>query len=179
MSICAVDNFWGQLNIAAPMSYRLRPATILKKSNLNHGACLKDILMKSDITYLLHKHSETSMPYFRGNIKFLLVHWSLEVYGNSLCRHPAPVCPAMDEIRYNSTGNPWQNDKKQYKKYLKRKQNCLKVCSYTAIDHHNWALSMMHRCALRWYTTIKNTSYFFMTLSCTEAIQSIISHFNP
>ena len=111
MPIYAVDNFWGELNIAAPMSYRLRPATIFKKSNFNHGACLKHIPMKSDITYLLHKYIETSMPYFRGNVKFLLVHWSLEVYGNSLCRHPAPVCPAMDEIRYNSIGKRWQNEK--------------------------------------------------------------------
>ena len=30
----------------------------------------------------------------------------------------------------------------------------------------------------RSYTTIENPSYFFMTLSCTEAIQSFISHFN-
>ena len=28
------------------------------------------------------------------------------------------------------------------------------------------------------YTTIENPSYFFITLSCTEAIQSFISHFN-
>ena len=28
------------------------------------------------------------------------------------------------------------------------------------------------------YTTIENPSYFFMTLSCTEAIQRFISHFN-
>ena len=28
------------------------------------------------------------------------------------------------------------------------------------------------------YITIENPSYFFMTLSCTEAIQSFISHFN-
>ena len=30
----------------------------------------------------------------------------------------------------------------------------------------------------RLYTTIENPSYFFMTLSCTEAIQSFSSHFN-
>ena len=29
-----------------------------------------------------------------------------------------------------------------------------------------------------WYTIIENLSYFFMTLSCTEAMQSFISHFN-
>ena len=33
-------------------------------------------------------------------------------------------------------------------------------------------------CSFRSYTTIENPSYFFMTLSCTEAIQSFISHFN-
>ena len=30
----------------------------------------------------------------------------------------------------------------------------------------------------RLFTTIENPSYFFMTLSCTEAIQIFISHFN-
>ena len=30
----------------------------------------------------------------------------------------------------------------------------------------------------RSYTTIENPSYFLMTLSCTEAIQSFISHYN-
>ena len=30
----------------------------------------------------------------------------------------------------------------------------------------------------RWYITIENPSYLFMTLSCTEAIQSFISHIN-
>ena len=30
----------------------------------------------------------------------------------------------------------------------------------------------------RWYTTIGNLSYVFITLSCTEATQSVISHFN-
>ena len=29
-----------------------------------------------------------------------------------------------------------------------------------------------------WYTTIENLSYLFITLSCTEAMQSLISHFN-
>ena len=124
----------------------------------------------------MHKYSETSMPNFRGIIKFLLVHWPLEVYGYSLCRHPAPVCPTMDEIRYNSTENSWQNEK--ILEMHQKKQNCLKISSFTAIDHHNSALSMTHRCASRWYTTIENPSYFFMTLSCTEAIQSFSSHFN-
>ena len=35
-----------------------------------------------------------------------------------------------------------------------------------------------HTTLSRLYTTIENPSYFFMTLSCTEAIQSFISHFN-
>ena len=47
MPVCAVDNFWGELNIAAPMSSLPRQMTIFKKSNFNHGACLKDIPMKS------------------------------------------------------------------------------------------------------------------------------------
>ena len=64
-----------------------------------------------NLASLLHKYSETSKPNFRGNIQFLLVLWPLEVYSNSLCRQSAPVCPAMGEIRYNTTGNPWQNEK--------------------------------------------------------------------
>ena len=47
MPVCAVDNFRGELNIAAPKSSWPRPTTIFKKSNFNHGACLKDIPMKS------------------------------------------------------------------------------------------------------------------------------------
>ena len=45
--VCAVDNFWNELNIAAPMSSWPRPTKIFKKSNFNHGACLIDIPMKS------------------------------------------------------------------------------------------------------------------------------------
>ena len=41
MPVCAVDNFLGELNIAAPVSSWPRPTTIFKKSNFNHGACLK------------------------------------------------------------------------------------------------------------------------------------------
>ena len=47
MPVCAVDNFLGELNIAASMSSWPRPMAIFKKSNFNHGACLKDIPMKS------------------------------------------------------------------------------------------------------------------------------------
>ena len=47
MPVCAVANFLGELNIAAPMCSWPRPTTIFKKSNFNHGACLKDIPMKS------------------------------------------------------------------------------------------------------------------------------------
>ena len=64
-----------------------------------------------NLACLLHKYSETSKPNFRANIKFLLVLWPLEVYSNSLCRQSAPVCPAMGEIRYNTAGNSWQNEK--------------------------------------------------------------------
>ena len=49
MPVFAVDNLWGELNIAAPMSSVSRPTTIIKKSNFNHGACLKDIPMKSGL----------------------------------------------------------------------------------------------------------------------------------
>ena len=37
--------------------------------------------------------------------------WSVQQLLASLCRQPAPVCPAIDEIRYNSTGNPWQSER--------------------------------------------------------------------
>ena len=47
MPVCAVDNFGGELNIAAPMISLPRPTTIFKKSNFNHGACFKDVPMKS------------------------------------------------------------------------------------------------------------------------------------
>ena len=97
-----------------------------------------------NLACLLHKYSETSKPNFRGNVKFLLVHWPLEMYSNSMCRQPAPVCPAMGEIRYNTGGNPWQNEK-----LLEMHQNqqiCLKVCTFTTIDHHNSELSMMCQC---------------------------------
>ena len=67
---------------------------------------------------------------------------------------------------------------KNYKKCIKIKQICLKICTFTSTDHHNSELSMMCRCESRLYTTIENPSYFCMTLSCTEAIQSFISHFN-
>ena len=63
-----------------------------------------------NLACFLNKYSETSKPNFRGNIQFLLVHWTLQMYSNSMCRQPAPVCPAMGEIRYNTAGNPWQNE---------------------------------------------------------------------
>ena len=131
MPVCAVDNFWGKLNIAAPMSSWPRPTTIFKKSNFNHGACLKDIPM--NLACLLHKYSETSKPNFRGNIKFLLVHWPLEMYSNSMCRQPAPVCPAMGEIRYNTAGNPWQNEK-----LLQMHQNQANLFENMHF-HHHWS----------------------------------------
>ena len=109
MPLCTVDNFWGELNIAAPMFSWPRPTRIFKKSNLNHGPFCK--ISQWNLACLLHKYSETSKPNFRANIKFLLVLWPLEVYSNSLCRQPAPVCPAMGEIWYNTAGNPWQNEK--------------------------------------------------------------------
>ena len=44
------------------------------------------------------------------------------------------------------------------------------------VTHAKPPLSLTSRWRL--YTTIENPSYFFRTLSCTEAIQSFISHFN-
>ena len=43
-------------------------------------------------------------------------------------------------------------------------------------DELNWINYIVH--IKRSYTTIENPSYFFTTLSWTEAIQSFISHFN-
>ena len=131
MPVCAVDNFWGELNIAAPMSSWPRPTTIFKKSNFNHGVCLK--ISQWNLACLLHKYSETSKPNFRGNIKFLLVHWPLEMYSNSMCRQPAPVCPAMGEIRYNTAGNPWQNEK-----WLDMHQNQANLFENMHF-HHHWS----------------------------------------
>ena len=142
MPVCAVDNFWGELNIAAPMSSWPRPTTIFKRSNFNHGACLK--ISQWNLACLLHKYSETSKPNFRGNIKFLLVHWPLEMYSTSMCRQPAPVCPAMVEIRHNTTGNPWQNEK--LLEMHQNQANLFKNSIFTTIDHHNSELSMMCRC---------------------------------
>ena len=45
-------------------------------------------------------------------------------------------------------------------------------------QHQQWHSADTTRGSYRWYTTIENPSYFFMTLSCMEAIQSFISHFN-
>ena len=109
MPVCAVDNF--EVNW-----------TLKHQCFLGHGQrqfSISQILImvpvwkisQWNLACLLHKYSETSKPNFRGNIKFLLVLWPLEVYSNSLCRQPAPVCPAMGEIRYNTAENPWQNEK--------------------------------------------------------------------
>ena len=86
-----------------------------------------------NLACLLHKYSETSKPNFRGNIKFLLVHWPLEMYSNSMCRQPAPVCPAMGEIRYDTAGNPWQN-----KKLLEMHQNQANLFENMHF-HHHWS----------------------------------------
>ena len=48
----------------------------------------------------------------------------------------------------------------------------------TLQDSNFVTLSMMRQCEYRSHTTIENPSYFLMTLSCAEAIQSFISHFN-
>ena len=112
MPVCAVDNFWGELNIATPMFLGHGQRQFSRSQILIMGPVWK--ISQWNLACLLHKYSETSKPNFRGNIKFLLVLWPLEVYSNSLCRQPAPVCPAMGEIRYNTAGNPWQNEKLLY-----------------------------------------------------------------
>ena len=104
-----LGNFWGELNIAAPMSSWPRPTTIFKKSNFNHGACLKDIPMKSFM--LVAQIQWNQQAEFQGKYEILTGSLPLEMYSNSMCRQPAPVCLAMGEIRYNTAGNPWQNEK--------------------------------------------------------------------
>ena len=51
----------------------------------------------------------------------------------------------------------------------------LQVLRTTAHLHNSRGVES---CANTWYNTIGNQSHFFMTLSCTEATQSFISHFN-
>ena len=53
-----------------------------------------------------------------------------------------------------------------------------KCCVLTLVNIIPKFLKKKMQVSLRLYTTIENPSYFFMTLSCTEAIQSFISHFN-
>ena len=78
-----------------------------KSQNFNHGVCLKDIPMKSGM--LVAQKQWNQQAKFQGNIlnsyRFIAT-WSVQQLLASLCRQPAPVCPAIDEIRYNSTGNP-------------------------------------------------------------------------
>ena len=66
MPVCAVDNFWGELNIAAPMSSWPRPTTIFNKSNFNHGACLKDIPMKSGMLVAQIQWNQQAKLKFQG-----------------------------------------------------------------------------------------------------------------
>ena len=48
----------------------------------------------------------------------------------------------------------------------------------TSLQLINIKKTHCNTCMCRWYTTIENPSYFFMPLSCREAMQSIISYFN-
>ena len=78
MPICVLDNFWGELNIAAPMFYWPPPATIFKKSNFNHGACLKDIPMKSGMLVAQIQWKQNAK--FQGKYQILtslLATWSV------------------------------------------------------------------------------------------------------
>ena len=79
MPVCAVDNFLGELNIAAPMSSWPRPTTIFKKSNFNHGACLKDIPMKSGM--LVAQIQWNQQAKFQGKYQILtgsLATWNVQ-----------------------------------------------------------------------------------------------------
>ena len=79
-----------------------------KNQNFNHGVCLKDIPMKSGML-VAQKASQISGEIL-NSYRFIAT-WSVQQLLASLCRQPAPVCPAIDEIRYNSTGNPWQSER--------------------------------------------------------------------
>ena len=131
MPVCAVDIFWGELNIAAPMSSWPRPRQFSRGQILIMGPVKK--ISQWNLACLLHKYSETSKPNFWGNTKFFLVHWPLEMYSNSMCRQPAPVCPAMGEIRHNTTGNRWQNEK-----LLEMHQNQANLFENMHF-HHHWS----------------------------------------
>ena len=79
MPVCAVDNFLGKLNIAAPMSSWSRPTTIFKQSNFNHEACLKDIPMKSGM--LVAQMQLNQQAKFKGKYWILtgsLATWSVQ-----------------------------------------------------------------------------------------------------
>ena len=55
------------------------------------------------------------------------------MYSNSMCRQPVPVCPAMGEIKYNTAGNPWQNEK-----LLEMHQNQANLFENMHF-HHHWS----------------------------------------
>ena len=59
-----------------------RPATIFKKSNFNHGVCLKDIPMKSGM--LVAQKQWNQQAKFQGKYQILTSSLPLEVYSNSL-----------------------------------------------------------------------------------------------
>ena len=104
-----------------------------KKSNFNHGVCLKDIPMKSG---MLVAQKQCQISGEISNSYRFIATWSVQQLLASLCRQPAPVRPAMDEIRYNSTGNPWQ----KWKKLLEMHQNQVNVFESTCMLFHcHWS----------------------------------------
>ena len=88
--------------------------------------------------------------------------------------------PSLSDDGWNQVLTPQgiPDKNKNLYKCINIKQICWEICLFTAIDHHNSAMLMMRRSQYRLYTTIENPCYVFITLSCTEAIQSFISRFN-
>ena len=96
MPVCAVDNFWGELNLAAPMSSWPRPTPIFKKSNFNHGACLKDIPMKSGM--LFEQIQWNQQAKFQG--KYSILTGSLDI-ANVQQLHVSTASPSLSSDGWN------------------------------------------------------------------------------
>ena len=84
-----------------------------KSQNFNHGVCLFT-RYPNEIWHACCTKTVKPAGQISGEIlnsyRFIAT-WSVQQLLASLCRQPAPVCPAIDEIRYNSTGNPWQSER--------------------------------------------------------------------
>ena len=99
--------------------------------------------------------------------KFISVEWRRQVRTNKICKlqkHKSIMIStthAWDVFWYDIVSV----DQIAHGKYDCRTAILTMICYRSLVSD-------------RLYTTIENPSYFFMTLSCTEAIQSFISHFN-